>query len=100
MELVYAKVADWIEKVSAHPWTMIGFLAWCALMPLISVDAANYGISVATAFLLFLTLGSSRRDRKAMHTKLDALVCAVPEADDKLKHIEDRIEAEIDEARA
>lgn len=100
MELVYAKVADWIERVSGHPLTMIAFVAWCAFMPLISIDAANYGISVATAFILFLTIGSTRRDRKAMHTKLDALVCATEGADDALQHIEDRVEREIDEARA
>lgn len=81
---------------------MIGigaFLLWVALVPLASVDVANYGLSVYTALVLVITIGPSRRDRKAVHAKLDDLECAIEQADSSLAGIESLTEREIEEKR-
>ena len=99
MEARYAALSEWLDKMSGTWWAMAFYVAWCAFMPLISIDAANYGISVASGFLLFLGVAGLRRNWKAMHAKQDAVVCAIPGADDALQRIEDKLEAEIDAAR-
>jgi len=91
----FDKISDQIEKLLARPTSFVLFLLWCIFMPFINIDAANYGISVATALLLFLTLGSSRRDRKAMHVKLDDLEIAVDKADNDNAGLEGLTEEQI-----
>jgi hypothetical protein len=100
MEALYARLSEWFDKKSGTWWAMACYLIWCAVMPEINVDVANYGISVVSGFLLFLGVAGLRRNWKAMHAKADAIVKAVPDADDALERIEDRLEAEIDQARA
>jgi len=97
---MFSEIADKIEKWCAHPLAMGGFLLWCAAMPFFSVDAANYGISVLTAFLLMLTLSGVRRDRLGVHTKLDELVTAIEQPRDEIAGIEQLTEEEIQAKRS
>lgn len=90
---------DKIEATAGSPVGIVAFLLWCICMPMVNVDVANYGISVYTAALLVLTIGSTRRDRKAMHAKLDDLEVAVDAADNDLVRLEDKTEEEIELAR-
>ena len=91
----FSNFSDKIEKYLAHPAAFLIFLLWCSVMPFFNIDAANYGISVATALVLFVTLGSSRRDRKAVHVKLDDLEIAVEKADNSNAGLEELTEDEI-----
>ena len=91
----FGQAADWLECKAGHPLTFVAFVVWCIAAPMLNVDVANYVISVVTAALLFLTIGASRRDRLAVHVKLDDLERAVEEASDDLAGIEDATEAEI-----
>lgn len=93
------KLADRIEALAAHPVALLLYLGWCFVAPVFSVDVANYVISVATGGLLFLTLGGSRRDRKAVHIKLDDLETSLDCADSSLAGIEAMAEHEIEAAR-
>jgi hypothetical protein len=68
-------------------------------MPRISIDAANYGISVYTALLLVVTIGPSRRSLKALHAKADDLECAIEGARSENARLEERTEREIEERR-
>jgi len=92
-------LADRIEAAAGSPLGILAFFLWCGLMPEINVDLANYGISVFTAALLVLTIGAARRDRKAVHVKLDDLEDAIEEADSENVRLEERTEKEIEEAR-
>lgn len=92
-------LSDKLEKVAGTIWAFVLFLAWCALVPLINVDVANYGISFITALLLFLTIGPARRDRKAVHVKLDDLEKQIDVADSSKAGIESLTEAEIEAKR-
>lgn len=92
-------LADHMERVAAHPVAFLVFMAWCILAPTANIDVANYVISVVTASLLFVLIGPSRRDRKAIHVKLDDLEDSIEEADSGNVQIEDKPEAEIDERR-
>lgn len=95
-----AKITDTFERWAASLGGILAFLAWCSIMPRISIDTANYGISVYTAGLLVFTLAASRRDRMAIHAKLDDLECAVDRAKSENARLEERTEDEIEEARA
>lgn len=92
-------MADRIESFAGSTTGIMAFLAWIILMPFASVDVANYGISVYTAFVLIITIGLSRRDRKAMHAKLDDLECAVEQADSGNRRLEELTEEQIEEKR-
>lgn len=92
-------MSDKIERTLSHPFCFWLFILWCVVMPFISIDAANYGISVVTAFVLFITLGSTRRDRLAIQTKLDNLVINIEQADSSVARIEELAEDQIKEKR-
>lgn len=95
----FSVLADQLEKKLAHPISFVIFLLWCILMPFISMDAANYGISVLTAALLFLTLGNNRKDKIAVHVKLDDLERAVDTAKTENARLEEKAEEEIQASR-
>lgn len=96
---MFKKIADKTEKTCSHPVSLVAFLLWCAIMPFLSVDAANYGISVLTAFLLMLTLSGVRRDRLAIHAKLDELVTEIDQPRSEIAGIEELTEEEIAASR-
>lgn len=87
-------IGDRLEYYMAKPVSFGLFLLWCVAMPFINTDVANYGISVLTALLLVITLGSTRKDRKAVHIKLDDLEESLDCADSSKAGIEKRLEDE------
>lgn len=91
----FGKIADELECRAGHPLTFAAFVLWCIVAPIVSVDVANYVISVITAALVFLTISASRRDRLAVHVKLDDLEHAIDKANDDLAGIEEATEEEI-----
>ncbi len=97
---MFNKVADRLERYCGHPLALVLFILWCAAVPALNVDVANYGISVFTAALLLLTLGAQRRSAKALHAKLDEQIRKDEKTDSKLAHIEDLTEDEIEAKRS
>jgi low affinity Fe/Cu permease len=94
------KLIDKLESAAGSTGGILVFIAWCSIAPVVNVDVANYGLSVYTAGLLVFTLASSRRDRKAIHAKLDDLECAVDSARSENARLEERTEEEIEQARS
>lgn len=89
--MTFDEVGRKLERILAHPVSLALFLIWCGVMPFLSIDAANYGISFITAFLLFVTLGPSIKERKGVHIKLDDLEDSIEEADSGNVGIENRL---------
>lgn len=88
-----------IERACAHPLAFWVFTVLFAIGCTWNIDVTNIAISYFTCALLLLTLGAQRRSGLAMHTKLDDLECAVEQADDTNKRLEERTEQEIEEKR-
>ena len=96
---LFDAAADKVEASAGSPLGIFAFVAWCAFMPRLSIDAANYGISVYTAGLLVFSIPASRRDRKALHAKVDDLEDAIETANSDFVRLEDKSEAEIEACR-
>jgi low affinity Fe/Cu permease len=88
-----------IDRILSHKLTRILACMWCILMPIASMDAANYGISVATFLVFLLMFEADIRDRKAVHVKLDDLECAIDNANSENARLEEKTLDEIEQAR-
>lgn len=93
------RAADKVEAAAGSPIGIAAFLAWCVFVPRLSVDVANYGISVYTAGLLVFSIPASRRDRKALHAKVDDLEEAIETANSANARLEELSEQEIEARR-
>ena len=93
-------IGDRIEQACAHWLALPVFTALFILgILIIGVDPTNIVVSYMTIALLLLTVGRDRRDRLAMHTKLDDLERAVPTANGTKARLEERSEEEINANR-
>jgi low affinity Fe/Cu permease len=94
---LFDKISDRMERVCGH-WSSIFVFttAFVVGMLAIGVDVTNIAVSYVTAGLLFLGMGRSRRDSKAVQAKLDDLLVRIKEADSDLAGLEDKQESEID----
>lgn len=59
----------------------------------------NTGTTCITFIMVFLIQGAQNRDTRALHLKLDELLCAVKEASTQLVDIERATDDEIERAR-
>ena len=59
----------------------------------------NTGTTIVTFVMVFLIQSAQNRDTRALHIKLDDLLCSIQKADDKLINIEDATDDEITEAK-
>ncbi|MFC4275170.1 low affinity iron permease family protein [Achromobacter aloeverae] len=57
----------------------------------------NTGTTIVTFLMVFLIQQSQNKDSHAVHLKLDELLCAIAQADNRLVHIEELDDAELDE---
>lgn len=55
--------------------------------------------TIASLAFVVILQASQNTDSKGLHAKLDAIIAALPEADDTFKRIEERTEEEIEQAR-
>lgn len=72
-------------------------LVWAATGPLFDYSPTwqlliNTGTTITTFLLVFLLQHSQNVKDKAMHAKLDEILRAIPEADNKLRGIEQKEE--------
>jgi low affinity Fe/Cu permease len=59
----------------------------------------NTTTAIVTFLIVFLIQGSQNRDTSALHAKVDALICAIKEADDEMIRIEDGSDDQLARAR-
>lgn len=105
MEKQFVKFATATAKVAGKPWTFIAcltiVLAWAVSGPVFSFSETwqliiNTGTTVITFLMVFLIQNTQNRDGAAIHAKLDELVFAVKQADDRFIGIEHLTELELD----
>ena len=105
MERLFVKFATATAKIAGKPWTFIGCLAivliWAATGPLFKFSETwqlviNTGTTVVTFLMVFLIQNTQNRDGAAMQAKLDELLFAVKQADDRFIGIEHLTEMELD----
>ena len=94
-EAVERGLAHWSAIPAFFGLVLLGLLWWPGL------EAVNLTLSILTVALLLLTVDRDRRDRSALHAKIDEVLRAVPEADDThLARLEERAEDEIEATRS
>jgi len=105
MERQFVKFATATAKVAGKPWTFIACLAivlgWAATGPVFNFTETwqlviNTGTTVVTFLMVFLIQNTQNRDGAAMQAKLDELLFAVKQADDRFIGIEHLTERELD----
>ena len=105
MERLFVKFATATAKIAGKPWTFIGCLAivltWAATGPIFNFSETwqlviNTGTTVVTFLMVFLIQNTQNRDGAAMQAKLDELLFAVKQADDRFIGIEHLTEMELD----
>ena len=97
MEKQFVKFATATAKLAGKPWTFIGCLAivlvWALSGPVFGFSAnwqlvINTGTTIITFLMVFLIQNTQNRDGAAMQAKLDELLFAVKQADDRFIGIE------------
>ncbi len=105
MERQFVKFATATAKTAGKPWTFIACLAivlgWAATGPIFKFSETwqlviNTGTTVVTFLMVFLIQNTQNRDGAAMQAKLDELLFAVKQADDRFIGIEHLTEMELD----
>jgi low affinity Fe/Cu permease len=105
MEKQFVKFATATAKVAGKPWTFIACLAivlsWALSGPVFKFSEAwqlviNTGTTIITFLMVFLIQNTQNRDGAAMQAKLDELLFAVKQADDRFIGIEHLTELELD----
>jgi low affinity Fe/Cu permease len=104
--------AGFSRKASAAAGSWQAFVAACTLVLawLIGGFFVGFGselyqllinttTAIVTFLIVFLIQGSQNRDTSALHAKVDALICAIKEADDEMIRIEDGSDDQLARAR-
>lgn len=101
-------VSEKVASVSAHPYTQIGLILFCAawFVLRLRVDVLTAGLSILAITLTQMVLNRQAEREKeahrrdvALHAKLDELVHASRRARDELAGIEELEEEEIEALR-
>lgn len=93
-------IANVIGSPVAFVLATLLILIWAVAGPFLGFSevwqlTVNTGTTIITFLLLFIVQNTQNRDTRAIHAKLDALIDAIEEADNRFKHIEELREAEI-----
>lgn len=105
----FSKMASRVSKAAGHPAAFMSCLGlmivWAGFGPVMKYsDAwqlyANTPTTLVTTLMVFLIQNSQNRDGAALQAKLDELLRAINEADDKLIGLDQREAGEIDAVRA
>ncbi len=109
------KIADWFSTISRKAAQATGswqasiiaiaaVLIWAATGPVFGFSDtwqlwANTGTTLVTFVMVFLIQSAQNRDTKALHLKLNDLLCSIQKANEQLIDIEDATDEQIDAAR-
>ncbi|MFA5948793.1 MAG: low affinity iron permease family protein [Hyphomicrobium sp.] len=101
----FAFFARYVADLVGSPWAFMAaattVLVWIATGPLFGFSdtwqlVINTGTSIVTFLMVFLIQSTQSRDAKAVHLKLDELICAIEDARIELVDVEDSPEEEIE----
>jgi low affinity Fe/Cu permease len=98
------RTADWTGRPAAFCVALAVIVVWALTGPVFGYSDTwqliiNTGTTIVTFLMVFLIQATQNRDTIAVQIKLDALICAVAGADDRLVDLEDRPRAEVDAAK-
>lgn len=105
MERLFIRFATATARVAGKPWTFIACLAivlgWAASGPVFKFSETwqlviNTGTTIITFLMVFLIQNTQNRDGAAMQAKLDELLFAVKQADDRFIGIEHLTDVELE----
>lgn len=99
------KLTAWLGSVPTITAVVILLLTWTAGGFVVGFSdqyqlPVNTVTTIVTSIMTFVILNNNNRSDRAMHAKLDAIIAALPDADDALERAEDKREAEIEELRS
>jgi len=109
MDAMFEKSANVIAKAMGRPLTFIlcclMVLVWAASGPLFHFSdtwqlVINTGTTIVTFLMVFLIQNSQNREGEALQAKLDELIRALDNAQDRFIGLEQRTEREIGEMRS
>ena len=105
MEKLFVRFATLTAKVAGKPWTFIVclgvVLVWAVTGPVFGFSQTwqlviNTGTTIITFLMVFLIQNTQNRDGAAMQAKLDELLFAIKQADDRFIGIEHLTEIELE----
>jgi low affinity Fe/Cu permease len=104
MNEFFRKFAHASASAVGSPFAFLGgvatVLVWVATGPAFHYSdtwqlVINTGTTIVTFLMVFLIQNTQNRDAKAMHLKLDELIRAVASARNRLVHLEDLSDADL-----
>jgi len=105
MEKVFVRLATRAAKTAGKPWTFIACLGivilWAVSGPLFGFNETwqlviNTGTTIITFLMVFLIQNTQNRDASALQAKLDELIHAVKDADERFIGIEHLTDEDLD----
>jgi low affinity Fe/Cu permease len=106
MDELFRRIAKSGSAVLGSAWSFVGAIAivllWAVTGPLFHFSdtwqlVINTGTTIVTFLMVFLIQNTQNRDSKALHLKLDELLCAVQEARTGLVGLENLPDADLEE---
>ena len=105
---LFTRFSKSISTAAGKPRTFIGAVAviviWAGLGPIFGFSdtwqlVINTGTTIITFLMVFLVQNTQNRDSSAVQLKLDELICALKEADNKFLDVEELDEKELEGRR-
>ena len=105
MKWHFSYFAKLIATAMGTPWAFMAALAtiavWAASGPLFEFSdtwqlVINTGTTIVTFLMVFVIQNTQNRDARALHLKLDELICSIEKARLELVDIEDARDEELD----
>jgi len=106
MDEFFRRIAKSGSAVLGSAWSFIGAIAivliWAVTGPIFHFSdtwqlVINTGTTIVTFLMVFLIQNTQNRDSKALHLKLDELLCAIREARTGLVGLENLPDADLDQ---
>jgi low affinity Fe/Cu permease len=105
---LFTRFSKATSTAAGRPLTFIGAVAviviWAFLGPVFGFSdtwqlVINTGTTIITFLMVFLIQNTQNRDSSAVQLKLDELICALKEADNKFLDVEELDEKELEGRR-
>ena len=105
---LFTRFAKWISKIAGKPATFItaasAVIIWAFSGPIFGFSDTwqliiNTSTTIITFLMVFLIQNTQNSDTEALQLKIDELICAVKDANDKVLDLEELDEKELDEIR-